>query len=61
MNQIPLCRCSYGPYARAMIRICKEESFHQRQGYEFLMTLAKGSDDQKPSLRMRLIAGGGRP
>src|SRR6202453_3647499 len=34
MNQIPLCRCSYGPYARAMIRICKEESFHQRQGYE---------------------------
>ena len=40
MNQIPLCRCSYGPYARAMIRVCKEESFHQRQGYEIMMTLA---------------------
>ena len=39
MNQIPLCRCSYGPYARAMIRICKEESFHQRQGYEIMLTL----------------------
>jgi ring-1,2-phenylacetyl-CoA epoxidase subunit PaaA len=47
MNQIPLCRCSYGPYARAMIRICKEESFHQRQGYEIVMTLAKGSPAQK--------------
>ncbi|MEL7467366.1 MAG: 1,2-phenylacetyl-CoA epoxidase subunit PaaA [Pseudomonadota bacterium] len=47
MNQIPLCRCSYGPYARAMIRVCKEESFHQRQGYEIMMTLAKGTDDQK--------------
>ncbi|WP_339765546.1 1,2-phenylacetyl-CoA epoxidase subunit PaaA [uncultured Hoeflea sp.] len=47
MNQIPLCRCSYGPYARAMIRVCKEESFHQRQGYEIMMTLAKGSDEQK--------------
>jgi len=47
MNQIPLCRCSYGPYARAMIRICKEESFHQRQGYEIVMTLAKGSPEQK--------------
>ena len=41
MNQIPLCRCSYGPYARAMIRICKEESFHQRQGYEIMLTLLK--------------------
>ena len=41
MNQIPLCRCSYGPYARAMIRVCKEESFHQRQGYEIMMTLAR--------------------
>ncbi|HET6215172.1 MAG TPA: 1,2-phenylacetyl-CoA epoxidase subunit PaaA [Micromonosporaceae bacterium] len=40
VNQVPLCRCSYGPYARAMIRICKEESFHQRQGYEILHTLA---------------------
>ncbi|MCF3935409.1 1,2-phenylacetyl-CoA epoxidase subunit A [Acuticoccus sp. M5D2P5] len=47
MNQIPLCRCSYGPYARAMIRICKEESFHQRQGYEQIMTLAAGSPEQK--------------
>ena len=41
MNQIALCRCSYGPYARAMIRICKEESFHQRQGYEIMLTLSK--------------------
>jgi len=47
MNQIPLCRCSYGPYARAMIRVCKEESFHQRQGYEIMLTLAKGTDEQK--------------
>jgi len=47
MNQIPLCRCSYGPYARAMIRICKEESFHQRQGYEIVMTLARGTPEQK--------------
>ena len=47
MNQIPLCRCSYGPYARAMVRICKEESFHQRQGYEIMLTLARGSEAQK--------------
>ncbi len=47
MNQVPLCRTSYGPYARAMVRICKEESFHQRQGYEIMMTLMKGSEDQK--------------
>ena len=47
MNQVPLCRCSYGPYARAMIRICKEESFHQRQGFEILLTLSKGSEAQK--------------
>jgi ring-1,2-phenylacetyl-CoA epoxidase subunit PaaA len=47
MNQIPLCRCSYGPYARAMIRVCKEESFHQRQGYELMMTLAQGTQEQK--------------
>ena len=47
MNQIPLCRCSYGPYARAMIRICKEESFHQRQGYEIMVTLARGTPAQK--------------
>ena len=47
MNQIPLCRCSYGPYARAMIRICKEESFHQRQGFDIMLTLCKGSAEQK--------------
>jgi len=47
MNQVPLCRCSYGPYARAMIRVCKEESFHQRQGYELMKTLSEGNDDQK--------------
>lgn len=47
MNQIPLCRCSYGPYARAMIRVCKEESFHQRQGYEIMLTLCNGSEAQK--------------
>src|ERR1700686_947697 len=47
MNQIPLCRCSFGPYARAMIRICREESFHQRQGYEIMLTLCRGTADQK--------------
>jgi len=47
MNQVPLCRASYGPYARAMVRICKEESFHQRQGFEILLTLCKGSKEQK--------------
>ncbi len=47
MNQIPLCRCSFGPYARAMVRVCKEESFHQRQGYEILLALCNGSDEQK--------------
>jgi ring-1,2-phenylacetyl-CoA epoxidase subunit PaaA len=47
MNQIPLCRCSYGPYARAMIRVCKEESFHQRQGYEIMLTLSRGTPGQK--------------
>lgn len=47
MNQVPLCRASYGPYARAMVRVCKEESFHQRQGYEVMMTLAAGSPEQK--------------
>jgi ring-1,2-phenylacetyl-CoA epoxidase subunit PaaA len=46
MNQIPICRCSYGPYARAMVRICKEESFHQRQGFEIMMTLARGTPEQ---------------
>src|SRR5579862_2639799 len=47
INQIMLCRCSYGPYARAMIRICKEESFHQRQGYEIMLTLSRGTQEQK--------------
>jgi ring-1,2-phenylacetyl-CoA epoxidase subunit PaaA len=46
-NQVPLCRSSYGPYARAMIRICKEESFHQRQGYELLMTMMRGTAAQR--------------
>lgn len=47
MNQVALCRTSYGPYARAMVRICKEESFHQRQGYDILLTLSRGNDAQK--------------
>jgi ring-1,2-phenylacetyl-CoA epoxidase subunit PaaA len=47
MNQVPLQRTSYGPYARAMVRVCKEESFHQRQGYEIMMAMAAGSADQK--------------
>ncbi|MDG1347950.1 MAG: 1,2-phenylacetyl-CoA epoxidase subunit A [Crocinitomicaceae bacterium] len=47
MNQVPLCRCSYGPYARAMVRVCKEESFHQRQGFEIMTTLANGTPEQK--------------
>jgi ring-1,2-phenylacetyl-CoA epoxidase subunit PaaA len=46
-NQVPLCRSSYGPYARAMIRICKEESFHQRQGYELLMSMMRGTPEQR--------------
>ncbi|MGH3367231.1 MAG: 1,2-phenylacetyl-CoA epoxidase subunit PaaA [Nocardioidaceae bacterium] len=46
VNQVPLCRCSYGPYARAMVRVCKEESFHQRQGFEILHTLSKGTHAQ---------------
>jgi ring-1,2-phenylacetyl-CoA epoxidase subunit PaaA len=46
-NQVPLCRSSYGPYARAMIRICKEESFHQRQGFELLMTMMRGTQTQR--------------
>ena len=47
VNQVPLCRTSYGPYGRAMIRVCKEESFHQRQGYEILYTLTHGTPEQK--------------
>lgn len=46
-NQVPLCRSSFGPYARAMVRICKEESFHQRQGYELLMTMMRGTTEQQ--------------
>lgn len=47
MNQVPLCRTSYGPYARAMVRICKEESFHQRQGFELLLFLSRGNEAQR--------------
>ena len=47
MNQVPLQRTSYGPYARAMVRICKEESFHQRQGYDIMMKMAQGSVEQR--------------
>jgi ring-1,2-phenylacetyl-CoA epoxidase subunit PaaA len=47
MNQVPICRCSYGPYARAMVRICREESFHQRQGFESLMTMMAGTAEQR--------------
>ena len=47
MNQVPLQRTSYGPYARAMVRICKEESFHQRQGFQIMLTMARGTKDQK--------------
>ena len=47
MNQVPLQRTSYGPYARAMVRVCKEESFHQRQGYEVMMALAAGTPEQR--------------
>ncbi|HWE90785.1 MAG TPA: 1,2-phenylacetyl-CoA epoxidase subunit PaaA [Pseudonocardiaceae bacterium] len=50
-NQVPLCRGSYGPYARAMIRICKEESFHQRQGFELLMTMMRGTAAQRRMVR----------
>jgi ring-1,2-phenylacetyl-CoA epoxidase subunit PaaA len=51
MNQVMLCRNSYGPYARAMVRICKEESFHQRQGYESLLVLSKGTEEQRAMLQ----------
>ena len=60
MNQIPLCRCSYGPYARAMIRVCKEESFHQRQGYEIMLTLCAGTcRSRRRWRRTRWTVGGG--
>ena len=54
LNQIPLCRTSYGPYARAMVRICKEESFHQRQGYEIVTILAQGSKEQREMVQEAL-------
>ena len=60
VNQVPLCRCSYGPYARAMVRICKEESFHQRQGFEILHTLSHGTPASTPWRRTRSIGSGGR-
>ena len=60
MNQVPLQRTSYGPYARAMVRVCKEESFHQRQGYEIMMHLAAGTPSRSGWRRMRSTAGGGR-
>jgi ring-1,2-phenylacetyl-CoA epoxidase subunit PaaA len=47
MNQVPLCRTSYGPYARAMVRVCKEESFHQRQGFEIMLNLSRGTEIQR--------------
>jgi ring-1,2-phenylacetyl-CoA epoxidase subunit PaaA len=47
INQVPLCNTSFGPYARAMVRVCKEESFHQRQGYEIMLSLCNGSAEQK--------------
>ncbi len=47
VNQVPICRCSYGPYARAMVRVCKEESFHQRQGFDIMLTLCRGTPEQK--------------
>jgi ring-1,2-phenylacetyl-CoA epoxidase subunit PaaA len=51
MNQVPLCRCSYGPYARAMVRICKEESFHQRQGYDS----PAGDDDEGTDAQRAMV------
>jgi ring-1,2-phenylacetyl-CoA epoxidase subunit PaaA len=55
MNQVPLQRCSYGPYARAMVRICKEESFHQRQGFDILMKMVKGTPAQKAMVQDALM------
>src|SRR5438093_13213782 len=56
MNQIPLCRCSHGPYSRAMIRVCKEESFHQRQGFDIMMTLCRGTPETKAMAQGALTA-----
>ena len=55
-NQVSLQRTSYGPYSRAMIRICKEESFHQRQGYQIMLALAKGSPEQKAMAQDSLLS-----
>ena len=60
MNQVPLCRCSYGPYGRAMVRICKEESFHQRQGFEILHTLSHGTPAQHAMAQDAVTGSGGR-
>ncbi|MCB1683367.1 MAG: 1,2-phenylacetyl-CoA epoxidase subunit A, partial [Pseudomonadales bacterium] len=54
MNQIPLARCSYGPYARAMVRICREESFHQRQGFDIMHALVRGSQTQRDMAQQAL-------
>ena len=54
-NQVPLCRASYGPYGPAMVRICKEESFHQRQGYELLMTMMRGTEEQRQRRDRRIV------
>ncbi|CAM8634297.1 COG3396 Uncharacterized conserved protein [Oxalobacteraceae bacterium] len=54
INQIPLCRCSYGPYARAMVRICKEEAFHARQGFDVVMALCRGTPEQKQMVQEAL-------
>ena len=50
MNQVPLCRCSYAPYARAMVRVCREESFHQRQGYDALLVMMQGGSDAQRAM-----------
>ena len=61
MNQIPLCRCSYGPYARAMVRVCREESFHQRQGYDIMLAALPRQRRARSAWRRRpSTAGGGR-
>ncbi len=59
-NQVPLCRASYGPYGRAMVRICKEESFHQRQGFEILLELSQGTPSSTGWPRRPWTAGTGR-
>ena len=61
VNQVPLQRCSYGPYARAMMRICKEESFHQRQGYDIMLALARAAPRSGKWPRTPSTAGGGQP